>query len=59
MKSIILVVAVAAFEFAFFASIATPPVASADAASAVEPPGPAAGQLAQRAGSPVPCTSPG
>jgi hypothetical protein len=53
MKPFILVAAVAAFELAFLASVATPP----SEAAAVGAPGQHA--LAQRAGEPAPCTPPG
>ena len=59
MKTIILVAAVAAFEFSFLASIATPPRADAEAISMSRPVVPAAEKLAQRAGAQAPCTPPG
>jgi hypothetical protein len=59
MKTIILVAAVAAFEFSFLASIATPPRVEADAVSAVQPRVPVAEKLAQRAGEQAPSTPPG
>jgi hypothetical protein len=59
MKTIILVAAVAAFEFSFLASIATPPRAEADAVSMARPVVPAAEKLAQRAGEQAPSTPPG
>jgi hypothetical protein len=53
MKSIVLVAAVAAFEFAFFASVATLPAGTAVADQPAR-----SGQqgLVQRAELPVPCT---
>ena len=54
MKPLILVAAVVAFEFAFLASIATPP---ADVVSSLEPQGAAEQTLARGTpSSPVPCT---
>ena len=58
MKTMILVAAVAAFEFAFVVSIATPPsgpaaeTATATARSVEQ----RSGALAQRAGAKLPCT---
>jgi hypothetical protein len=59
MKTMILVAAVAAFEFAFVASIATPPAGSAAEAAAVQSRGQGTTSLAQRAGAQVPCAPPG
>jgi hypothetical protein len=59
MKTIILVAAVAAFEFAFLASIATTPGPQAGEVSSVRSAGEGAGRMAQRSGAPVPCTPPG
>jgi hypothetical protein len=57
MKPLILVAAVVAFEFAFVASIATPPTPAPQTLSAVPSSGePGQRVLAQRAGEPVPCT---
>jgi hypothetical protein len=56
MKTIILVAAVAAFEFSFLASIATPPRMEADAVTAVRPKAPAADSLANGPGQPVAVT---
>jgi len=56
MKTIILAVAVAAFELSFLASIATPPGVEGDAVTAVQPKAPAAESLAHGAGAPVPAT---
>ncbi len=57
MKPLILVAAVAAFEFAFLASIATPPSAAEQVSAARSQP--ASRQLAQGSGAPVPCAPPG
>jgi hypothetical protein len=59
MKTMILVAAVAAFEFAFIASIATPPSGTAAEAASVRPRSSPSTAVAQRAGSQVPCTPPG
>ena len=56
MKPFILVAAVAAFELAFVASIATPPTPAPESASMVRSQEPGQHVLAQRAGDPVPCT---
>jgi hypothetical protein len=56
MKPFILVAAVAAFEFAFVASIATPPTPAPETFSAVRSQEPGQQVLAQRASAPVPCT---
>jgi hypothetical protein len=53
MKTVILAAAVAAFELAFFVSIATPP---AEAAAMVQPRRTGPQALAQGAEVPVPCT---
>jgi hypothetical protein len=53
MKTVILAAAVAAFELAFFVSIATPP---AVAASAAQPRRAGQQALAQGTEAPVPCT---
>jgi hypothetical protein len=59
MKTIVLVAAVAAFEFAFLASIATTPGPQSGEASAARSSGAGADRFAQRSASPVPCTPPG
>jgi len=59
MKTIVLVAAVAAFEFAFVASIATTPSLPTDQVTAVQPRDATSQSLANRAGAPVPCTPPG
>ncbi len=59
MKTIVLVAAVAAFEFAFLASVATTPVPQAGDVSAVQSTRAGADRMAQRSGSPIPCTPPG
>ncbi len=56
MKPLILAAAVAAFEVAFVASLATTPAPASGTDSTVTPPEPGQGALAQRAGEPVPCT---
>ncbi len=55
MKPLILAAAVAAFELAFFASVASTPT-PAPGAVAAQQQGSAPQVLAQRAGEPVPCT---
>jgi hypothetical protein len=57
MKTIVFVAAVAAFEFAFVASIATLPAVESETVTVVQPRTPIAERLA--AGAPVPCTPPG
>jgi len=59
MKTIILVAAVAAFEFSFLASIAMPPRAEGGAVTSAQALTPASESLAQQGGAPVPCTPPG
>ncbi len=59
MKTMILVAAVAAFEFAFVVSIATPPSGPTAAAAAARSGEQRSGELAQRAGAQLPCTPPG
>ncbi len=56
MKTIILAAAVAAFEFAFIASIASPPSPAPESVTAVQSREAGHQSLAQRSGAPVPCT---
>ena len=56
MKTIILAAAVAAFELAFVASIASPPSPAPEAVSAVQPREAGQQSLAHRTVDPVPCT---
>ncbi len=58
MKPLILAAAVAAFELAFFASVASTPTPSPGAVTSAQqtPQGAGTQVLAQRAGEPVPCT---
>jgi hypothetical protein len=59
MKTMILAAAVAAFEFAFVASIATSPAGPAGGAATAQAGGRTPTSVAQRASAPVPCTPPG
>ncbi len=56
MKTMILVAAVAAFEFAFVVSIATPPSGPAAASATARSGEQRSGALAQRDGAQLPCT---
>jgi hypothetical protein len=59
MKTMILVAAVAAFEFAFIASIATPPSGPVAERASVQPRSRPSTSVAQRGESQIPCTPPG
>jgi len=59
MKPFALVAAVAAFELAFLISISSPPSPRPETVSAAQLQESGRQALAQRSGSPVPCTPPG
>jgi hypothetical protein len=59
MKTMILVAAVAAFEFSFVASIATSPAGPGRGAASAQAGGRSPASVSQRVGAQLPCTPPG